>query len=216
MKTILCFGDSNTWGFDPQSILAPHPQRHAPDKRWTGVLAAQLGEGFRIIEEGQNGRTTVHDDPLNVARNGKAYLPACLESHMPIDLVLLMLGTNDLKSMFNVPAGEIAAGAAVLARLILASAAGPQNRAPNLLLLCPPAIGDLSHLPDLQAKIPQGAQRSADFPRCYEAVARNLGCAYFNVQEVVKPSPKDGIHLELEDHARLGMALASRVRELLA
>jgi lysophospholipase L1-like esterase len=151
MTTVLCFGDSNTWGFDPDSILAPFPRRHPSNVRWTGLLAQSLGPNFRILEEGQNGRTTVHDDPLNIARNGRDYLPACLESHKPIDIVVLMLGTNDLKSLYNLPAGEIANGVGILARMILSSTAGPDNSAPKLLIICPPEVGDLSHLPDLDA-----------------------------------------------------------------
>ncbi|HCN78582.1 MAG TPA: GDSL family lipase [Verrucomicrobiales bacterium] len=214
MKTLLCFGDSNTWGFRPDSINAPHPERHALDVRWTGVLARELGPEWRVIEEGQNGRTTVHDDPLNVARNGKTYLPASLESHMPVDLVIMMLGTNDLKALHNLPPGEIAAGAAVLARMILGSAAGPGHRAPRLLLVSPPAIGDLTHLPDLAAKIPNGIERSRALPRYYEAVAATLGCAYLNSQEIVRPSLLDGIHLDAEDHEKLGLAIAAAVRKM--
>lgn len=214
MKTVLCFGDSNTWGFRPDSITAPYPVRHEPQVRWTGVLARELGPEWRVIEEGQNGRTTVHDDPLHTARNGKTYLPACLESHKPLDAVVLMLGTNDLKAYFNMPPGEIAAGAAVLARMILGSDAGPGNRAPKLLLVCPPAIGDLSHLPDLAAKIPEGSSRSRAFPRHYSSVAAALGCAFLDSQEIVRPSPLDGIHLEAEDHGRLGLAIAKAVKNL--
>lgn len=214
MKTILCFGDSNTWGFNPVSITASFPSRHAHDVRWTGILARELGPGYRVIEEGQNGRTTVHEDPFVVARKGKDYLPACLESHKPIDLVIMMLGTNDLKSTFNAPPGEIANGANVLARIILNSDAGPGNRPPKLLLVCPPAIGDLAHLPDLAAKIPDGTSRSREFPRCFEAIAAALGCAYLNSQEFVEPSPTDGIHLDPADHAKLGLAIAAKAREL--
>ena len=94
MKNILCFGDSNTWGFIPESITESHPRRHPHDVRWTGMLARELGEGFKVIEEGQNGRTTVHDDPFALVRNAKAVLPAILESHKPLDLVVLMLGTS--------------------------------------------------------------------------------------------------------------------------
>jgi lysophospholipase L1-like esterase len=211
MKTILCFGDSNTWGFDPASITASHPRRHPLERRWTGVLARELGAGYRVIEEGQNGRTTVHDDPLNIARNGKEYLPACLESHKPIDVVVLMLGTNDLKSYYNLPPAEIANGAGILARMILHSDSGPGNKAPKLLLICPPEIGDLSHLPDIAAKIPDGIARSRQFPRCYEALAATLGCAYLNAQEIVRTSEVDGIHLEEAEHARLGQAVAAKV-----
>ncbi|MCX6855904.1 MAG: SGNH/GDSL hydrolase family protein [Verrucomicrobia bacterium] len=214
MKTILCFGDSNTWGFDPASITSAHPCRHPLDVRWTGRLATELGADFRVIEEGQNGRTTVHDDPLNVCRNGRDYLPACLESHKPIDIAVLMLGTNDLKSFYNLPPGEIANGAAILAKMILASDAGPRNQAPQLLLVCPPQIGDLSHLPDLEAKIPNGILRSQQFPRYYQAIAAALGCAYLNSQEIVQTSPVDGIHLDASEHTKLGSAIAVKIRQM--
>jgi lysophospholipase L1-like esterase len=214
MKTILCFGDSNTWGFNPTSINEPFPARHPLDVRWTGVLARELGSDYRVIEEGQNGRTTVHEDPFNVARNGKTYLPACLESHKPIDLVIMMLGTNDLKSTYNLPAGEIANGASVLARMILNSDSGPGNKAPRLLLLTPPKIGDLSHLPDLANKIPEGINRSAQFPRYYQMLAQTLGCAFFNTQEIIETSKTDGVHLEASEHGKLGRSLAEKVRSL--
>lgn len=216
MKTILCFGDSNTWGYDPASAASAHPRRHGPGERWTGVLGRELGPEFRIVEEGQNGRTTVHEDPLNICRKGKDYLPACLESHKPIDLVILMLGSNDLKATFNMPPGEIANGAGVLGRMILASDAGPNNAAPRLLLVCPPKVADMADLPDLAAKFPDGEARSAQFPRFYEATASLLGCDYFNSQDVVTASPVDCLHLEAEEHAKLGHALASRVQELFA
>ncbi len=92
MKTVLCFGDSNTWGYDPDASLAsPFPIRHPHDVRWTGVLARELGAGWRVIEEGQNGRTTVFEDPHTPHRKGLDYLPAALESHKPLDAVVLML-----------------------------------------------------------------------------------------------------------------------------
>ena len=214
MKTILCFGDSNTWGFHPASITSPFPIRHPHDVRWTGVLARELGPDYRIIEEGQNGRTTVHEDPFNIARKGLDYLPACLESHKPIDLVVLMLGSNDLKSVFNVPPGEIAAGAGVLARLILSHPSGPSNRPPQLLLVCPPPVGDMSHLPDLAAKLFNGPARSRQLPRHYEALAANLECAYLNSQEIVTPSKEDGIHLDAPEHEKLGLAIATQIRHM--
>lgn len=214
MKTILCFGDSNTWGFNPESIAEAFPRRHAPGVRWTGVLAQELGADWRIIEEGQNGRTTVHDDPFYEGRNGKAYLPACLESHKPLDLVILMLGTNDLKSTHNVPPGEIAKGVSVLAKIILTSDAGPGNKPPRLLLLSPPKVGNLSHLPDLEDKIPDGISRSEKFPKYYEALARVLECDYLNTQAIVETSAIDGVHLEADEHGKLGRALAEKIGEM--
>jgi len=99
--------------------------------------------------------------------------------------------------------------------MILASDAGPDNQPPKLLLVCPPRVGDLSHLPDLAAKIPHGLARSQQFPRYYEALATALGCAYLNSQEIVQASPVDGIHLEASEHAKLGSAIAGKLREML-
>jgi lysophospholipase L1-like esterase len=102
IKTVLCYGDSNTWGSDPET-----GERFAPEVRWPGVLRQALGEGYWVVEEGLNGRTTVRDDPIEGAhKNGRTYLPACLEFHKPIDLVLIMLGTNDLKARFAASASD--------------------------------------------------------------------------------------------------------------
>ncbi|MBE7496412.1 MAG: SGNH/GDSL hydrolase family protein [Verrucomicrobiaceae bacterium] len=215
MKTILCFGDSNTWGFIPESILESHPRRHPPEVRWTGVLARELGAGFRVIEEGQNGRTTVHDDPFAVSRNAKPVLPAILESHKPLDLVILMLGTNDLKQILNVSPGEIAMGVKVLAQMILSGDAGIAAKPPKLLLMCPPVILDNSHLPDIKAKFPHAAELSRDLPRCYAALASALGCSYLNTQTLIEPSVVDGIHLDAAAHEKLGLAVAQKVKSLL-
>ncbi len=214
MKTILCFGDSNTWGFVPESITAPFPERHPYAVRWTGILARELGSAFRVVEEGQNGRTTVHDDPFAAVRNGKAVLPAILESHKPLDLVVLMLGTNDLKNVFGVSPGEIATGVKVLAQMILNSDAGIMNRPPKLLLLCPPAIGDQLHLPDIAAKFPNAQKDSRKLPKHYESLATSLGCGYLNTQTLIEPG-SDGIHLDAAAHARLGNAVADVVKAIL-
>ena len=215
MKTVLCFGDSNTWGYDPEaSANSPLPVRHAPGVRWTGVLARELGGEWRVIEEGQNGRTTVHDDPFNVARNGREILPALLESHQPLDVVVLMLGTNDLKAVFATPAGEIASGVTVLARHILASTAGPANRPPQLLLVAPPAVANLAHLPDLDEKFPGADAKSRRFPELYQRAAELLGCAFLNAQDFTTPSPIDGLHLDARSHTGLGLAIAAVIRRL--
>lgn len=214
MKTILCYGDSNTWGYDPLATsTSPYTVRHAPHLRWTGVLSQELGSGYRVIEEGQCGRTTVHHDLIMEHRNGRIYLPPCLESHKPIDLVVLMLGTNDLKTMFNLPAGEIAAGAGQLVKYILKSDSGPEAGAPQVLLVCPPLVEDLSHLPDLDEKLVGAVAKSKRFPAYYEAVAKLHGCHYLNSQEIVQTSRIDGLHLEVGEHAKLGMAMAEAVRK---
>ena len=215
MKTVLCFGDSNTWGYDPEATAAfPYPVRHAPAVRWTGVLAAELGAEWRVIEEGQNGRTTVHEDPFNAARCGRAVLPALLESHMPLEAVVMMLGTNDLKHVYASPAGEIAMGATVLARMILQSAAGPDARPPKLLLVAPPAVGNLVHVPELDEKFSAAEAKSQRFPELYRRAAEQLGCGFLSAQDFTTPSPVDGLHLDAESHRMLGVAIAAAVREL--
>src|SRR5664279_2300710 len=102
MPVIVAYGDSNTWGYDPAAGA-----RFAPEQRWTGVMATALGAGFKVIEEGLNGRTTVFDAPIEPYRNGLAYLPPCLLSHAPFDLILIALGCNDLKQRFGLSPGDI-------------------------------------------------------------------------------------------------------------
>ena len=216
MQTILCFGDSNTWGYDPSSTAAAgYPVRYAPEIRWTGALARQLGTGYRVVEEGQNGRTTVHDDPTAIApRNGRLALPTLLESHKPIDIVVVMLGSNDLKTIYHVPPGDIAAGAGLLVKMILQSDAGPGNTAPRVLLVCPPPVGDLTGLPELNAKLAEGRHKSLALPDFYQAVARQLGVSYLNSQDIIVPSPVDGLHLEASEHMALGRAIAVALRKM--
>ena len=127
VRTILCYGDSNTWGSDPETR-----ERFPEDVRWPGVLRKRLDEEYRVIEEGLPGRTTVRDGPIEGDhKNGRTYLMACLESHRPIDLITLMLGTNDLKAHFGSSASDIAQGAASLANMMLRSGCGPDGGAPT-------------------------------------------------------------------------------------
>ena len=127
VKTIMCYGDSNTWGCIPLTGPQP-PRRYGPAQRWPGVLRRELGDGYWIVEEGLNGRTTVWDDPLEPFRSGKELLVPCLMTHQPIDLVIVMLGTNDLKGRFGVGARDIAAGAGLLLDIVRASDCGPGDR----------------------------------------------------------------------------------------
>lgn len=215
MKTVLCFGDSNTWGYDPEaSLVSPFPIRHPHDVRWTGVLARELGAGWRVIEEGQNGRTTVFEDPHTPHRKGFDYLPAALESHQPLHAVVLMLGTNDLKAIFSAPANQIAEGAGVLAKMILTSDAGPDARAPKLLLVAPAAAGPFALLPDLDEKFVGAEAKAKRFPMLYRRLADTLGCAFLNAQDHVHPSRMDGLHFDAASHLALGRAIAEAVAGL--
>lgn len=206
MRTILCYGDSNTWGWDPDTT-----ERFARDTRWPGVLRNLLGEGYEVIEEGLSDRTTVWDDPLGDSKNGKAYLVPCLESHSPIDLVILMLGTNDLKMRFSVPAFDIAGGVEVLVNVILGSDTGPGGQAPALLVLAPPPLAKLSEFAE---EFEGGTAKSLKLGERYRRVADTHGCAFLDTAEVISTSDIDGVHLEAAEHTRLGQAVAGAVRAI--
>jgi lysophospholipase L1-like esterase len=204
MKTVLCYGDSNTWGYEPGT-----GKRYPEDVRWPGVLARELGEGFRVIEEALNGRTTVREDPVEENKNGKDYLRPCLESHAPLDLVIIALGVNDLKARFFASASDAADGAGVLVNIAQLSGAGPDGGQPPVLLVSPPPVGVLTEL----ALVFAGAEeKSGEFSRQYRRVAEKYGCALLDAGEVVRASDRDGIHLEAGEHRKLGEAVAARAK----
>jgi lysophospholipase L1-like esterase len=207
VKTILCYGDSNTWGADP----AGGP-RFGPDVRWTGVLARELGSGYRVIEEGLGGRTTVHDDPIEPNRNGRAYLVPCLESHQPLDLVTIMLGTNDLKRRFGLSASDIAQGAASLAAQTLRTARDASGSPPVVLLIAPPPVTTLT---DYDLMFEGAAEKSARFAHYYSIFAARQGAAFFDAGSVIRSSDLDGIHFDADEHRKLGQAIATEVLQLL-
>ena len=206
-KTILCYGDSNTWGYNPAT-----QGRYARNERWTGVLREELGEGYYVIEEGLNGRTTVWDDPLEDYRNGKEYLLPCLRSHKPLDLVVIMLGTNDLKARFSAPACTVAEGAGVLVDLVTKSETGPREGAPQVLLVAPPPFATLSEFAE---DFKGGREKSMLLSRHFRVIAEERGCALLDAGEVIVSSELDGIHLDLAEQRKLGVAIAGRVREML-
>lgn len=211
-KTILCFGDSNTWGFIPGS----DGERYAPEIRWPGVMAAALGPGFRVVEEAQNGRMTAWDDPCEpfVSKCGADHLPVVLESHKPLDLVILMLGTNDLKNHLNHNAWAIASGMGALAEIVLASDAGPGKAAPRVLVVAPVPLHP-------EAKCPFGrlfdraAPLSRELAAAYREVADGLGAAFFDAGAHASCPATDCIHIDDRGHAAIGSALAAETRRLL-
>ncbi len=206
-RTLLCFGDSNTHGSLPVTSLG-ETGRYPRDLRWTGQLAALL-PGWHVIEEGQPGRTTLHDDPVEGAhRNGLTVLPALLESHRPVDVVLLMLGTNDLKGRFSLSVTDIALSLEKLVAVIRGSLAGPGQTAPGVLLVAPPPIREIGELGQifwggeaksrqLGARIAQSAQRAA--------------VPFLDAGALVAVSDIDGIHYDAPEQAVLARAFAEAV-----
>lgn len=208
MRTLLLFGDSNTHG----SMPAPHlgfSGRYGRDERWAGRLAGMLPD-WEVIAEGHPGRTTLHDDPVEGAhRNGLTVLPALLESHRPVDVVVLMLGTNDLKQRFSVNAGDIALSLERLVRVILASGAGPDGAAPGVLLVAPPAIEETGCLAGMFAG---GATKSRVLGAEVRAAAARAGVPFMDAGLVVKVSPVDGVHYGPEANLPLAEAFAAAIR----
>ncbi|MBG87595.1 MAG: hypothetical protein CMO80_11940 [Verrucomicrobiales bacterium] len=210
MNRILCFGDSNTWGYIPASNL----ERFPAHVRWPGVLQMELGDEYSIVEEAQNGRTTVFDDPYEtICKNGSRHLPVVLESQKPVEVVVLMLGTNDLKLHLNQNALTIAHGAGVLVSRILQSDAGPNQKAPKVLLISPaqihPAQCPFGH------KFDGTHEKSVGFAKAYREVAELHGVEFLDAAEHVKVPETDCIHFDEAGHAALGTAVAKKLRVML-
>jgi lysophospholipase L1-like esterase len=210
VRTILCYGDSNTWGCIP--LVGQEPtRRFPPDERWPGVLRRELGDGYRVVEEGLNGRTTVWDDALEPHRNGRDLLLPTLLGHHPIDLVTVMLGTNDLKRRIGVSAAEIAEGAGQLVDIIRTSTYGPAEGAPDVLLIAPPPLGRLGQFAD---EFEGALEKSRQLAGRFKEVADARSCAFLDAAAHVTASEADGIHLDHEAHAALGGAVARVVQAI--
>lgn len=213
MKRILCFGDSNTYGLSPEWVVG-RPGRYDERTRWPCVLQRLLGEDFRIIEEGLSGRTTVFDDPTATGRRGLDFIGVCIESHQPLDLVILMLGTNDTKSLFGAPPFLIAEGMRRLAEAALNPYGSFMFPAPRVLIAAPVPLGSAA------LSLPDGITDSAALEKSrllagfYKQTAGRLGCDFIDLAEFAEVSPLDGIHLPPEGHLSIAEAFAEKIKEI--
>lgn len=211
MKTILCYGDSNTYGYDPGTH-----RRYGKDLRWTGILAGKLGPEYTVIEEGCNGRTTVYADPGEPWVCGLDYLKPCLKSHKPVDVFVLMLGTNDLKTYLGLSAEEIAAGAGKLVQVAKEFCMQEQGFAPRIVLVSPPAVREeirtSPFYPDFDET---SALRSREFAGLYKKLADKEGCIFRDVAPDAEISLLDCIHLTAEGHRSIAETVFSAVAEAL-
>lgn len=216
---ILCYGDSNTWGCIGKWVESDEPSgRYDTDTRWTMVLQKELGDNFHIIEEGLCGRTTVYVHPTEPWKNGEPYLLPCLYTHRPLDLVVIMLGTNDLQIKKDITAEKLPVG---ISRLVNAIQAHPKpgrgNQPPKILIISPVEVrpsapeGRTHVYAKFRGDI--GRELSLMLPQVYEQVARAKGCYFLNAQCFAQPGPADGVHLDGESHISLGKAVARCIRE---
>lgn len=214
MKTILCYGDSNTWGYNHET-----QGRFSYGERWPNVMQKHLGDRFRVIEEGLNGRTTAKDDPDDEypeAKNGQSYLIPCLRSHSPLDLIILMLGTNDLKEKFFTTVDEIADNAGKLVELSRNELCGRQEHEPEILLVAPIAIGSTIETSVFREEF--GGRKSivpsialADALR---RTSERFACRFLNAAQIARPNEGDAIHFSREGHRQFGEAAARKVQEI--
>jgi lysophospholipase L1-like esterase len=206
MGAVLCYGDSNTWGYRPDGS-----GRFARTERWTGLLQAALGHGVEVVEEGLSGRTSAYDHPLMPHVNGLSYLPVSLASHAPLDAVVLMLGTNDLFLPSRLGANEAARGVAALVECVRSSGCGPDGREPAVLVVVPPPFGPLGIY---EFESPHGVEESARFSEAFGTIAQTSSFPLLDLREVAVPSALDGVHFEVGAHRSIAAAVAKAVGEL--
>ena len=216
-KHIVCFGDSNTHGYcaDPNDC-AEHGDRFNEEERWTRLLQKALGEDYLVLEEGLSGRTTVFQDALHECMSGLDSIYSCLMSHEPVDLLIIMLGTNDTKERFGANAHCIAIG---MERLVMKAKTVQAWRdgKPNILVIAPPHIGE-----GLYAGHPNGfgmgkgcPEKSRELAPLYAELAQRQGCAFLDAEGLAEFNTLDCMHLTSKGHAALAVHLAGLVPELM-
>ncbi len=211
MQQILVYADSLSWGIIPDTR-----QRLPFDQRWPGVMEIALtrqGHSVRVIEDCLNGRRTVFEDPFKPGRNGQQGLAQRIEIHSPLALVILMLGTNDFQSMHAHNAWHASQGITSLIHSIRNAPIEPGMPVPPILVIAPPPITSPKGL--IAPKFKDAETKSTGLAAAYQAVGDQLGCLVFDAGTVVNTSPIDGIHLDADQHAVLGVEVAKKVNAFL-
>ena len=221
-KRILCFGDSNTWGVIPRWYDTTVPSdRYDENTRWPRVMAKLLGEEYHIIEEGLGSRTTIYELPNAPGKNGKAYLLPCMQTNRPLDLVIIMLGTNDLHLPEPLKEEDLGKGIRELIELVQEHPnCGRGFQIAKILVIAPIEVwpsdpnGRTSVYPRFHGE--WATYLSRLFPKIYKEIADEYGCFFLNAALYAVPSPGDGVHMLPEGHIALGKAVAKKVAEIFA
>ena len=211
-RYIVCLGDSNTHGYSPEA-----PQfRFGEEERWTCLLQRALGQDYLVVEEGLPGRTTVFEDPVEEGMPALPYLYPCLKSHAPVDLLVIMLGTNDTKERLSANACAIGKGMARLVRKAQTIDCWGE-KGPNILLIAPLAIGKGVERSPVAQEMGQGCvEKSLRLPGQFRAAAKELGCAFLDANTLgLEQNPVDHMHLTRDSHRLLAEALAQLIPTLL-
>lgn len=209
IKTVLCYGDSNTYGADPNDAYGRHPW----PIRWPGRLQALLGPGYHVVEEGMSGRTTVFDDPLEPERNGSADLAGALMTHSPVDIVILALGINDCKTHFHATPIVIAKGVERLCRIIKTGGGHRQKHPPLVVIVSP--VHALEGVERSYVMFgPESVQLSQQLAPYFREIAEKQKALFLDAETVAHASPADCLHMDRESHLALAEALAKIIKSL--
>ncbi len=210
-KRILCYGDSNTYGYISTG------GRYDEHTRWPMRMREVLGEGYAVIEEGFNGRTCAFDDPVEGGfKSGVTYLPPCLMSHNPLDAVLIMLGTNDTKVRFGMTPMTIGQAMMQLVRTAKLYAVDESGKAARVVIVAPPPIlENLMQTRHAECFGEQAIAVSAGLAREYRRISKLMRCDFFDAAPYAQVSPLDAVHLTDTGHIRLGEALAGKIKNML-
>ena len=222
-KTVVCFGDSNTWGYIPvrERENEEIAERYPRDVRWPGALSALLGDEYHVVEDGLNGRTTAFNDVIGKYRDGAKYLGECLTANKPVDLLIIMLGSNDTKRRFMASSQVIAKGIDKLIRVARSggvtksSGFGPGGGQPKILIISPVRLREELLESFLKIEFDQNSiQKSNELGELFFGITRRRHCYYMNAAVYSRYSETDGLHLDAENHGKLGLAMAVKVKEI--
>jgi lysophospholipase L1-like esterase len=210
-RRVVCFGDSNTWGYDASTM-----ERFPEGVRWTSRLALLLGEEFQVVEEGLSGRTAVVDDPLFEGLNAFTYIHPCLMSHSPLELVIIMLGTNDTKERFNLTAYNIAQGIARLSFKAKITPAGKNGHFPKVLVIAPPPIGEGYYDSEVGKSMGMNCHRkSEDLTMYLKELLQIQGTEFLDTKGLVAMNNIDFMHLNEEGHQLLAKLVFHKIKNML-
>ena len=209
-KCILCYGDSNTWGYIPTG------GRYEEDTRWPMRMGELLGDGYAVVEEGFNGRTCVYDDPVEGGfKSGLQYLPPCLMSHNPLDAVLIMLGTNDTKRRFGLTPMTIGQGMMQLVRTAKLYAVNDEGQSARVVIVAPPLILDnLMETRHAECFGEQAIEVSRGLSHEFRRISKLMRCDFFDAAPYAEVSPLDAVHMTARGHIQLAEAMAGKVRSV--
>ena len=210
-KRIICFGDSLTWGYDPDNRI-----RFGEDTRWTQVMQRTLGDGYTVIEEAQNGRTIATEDPAEGEKNGLNYIGPCMESHTPFDILIIMLGGNDCKRKFAYSSMDIAGEMQIMLEKVQSYNRFRCKDSFKVLLVSPPYIADSirdSWLGD-SFGYESSVKVSRELAAWYKTLAEMYGCEYLDAALYVQASDADGVHLDAENQKKLGEVMAEQIKKM--